>query len=131
MREVASYIEKTFGSMAVLQEQHLNQMEYQLAPTLSLSHVFKELKNATRLLEIEDYSISQTTLDQVFISFAKMQADVSEELPQTTFQCIFKNGVTLNKKKKSGQGNNKITQQAGDIELFIRRPNPNIPPELV
>ncbi|XP_067120260.1 phospholipid-transporting ATPase ABCA1-like isoform X3 [Centruroides vittatus] len=131
MREVASYIEKTFGSMAVLQEQHLNQMEYQLAPTLSLSHVFKELKNATRLLKIEDYSISQTTLDQVFISFAKMQADVSEELPQTTFQCIFKNGVTLNKKKKSGQGNNKITQQAGDIELFIRRPNPNIPPELV
>lgn len=132
MRDVATYIEKTFGSMAILQEQHLNQMEYQLASNLPLSHVFKELKNATRLLEIEDYSISQTTLDQVFISFAKMQADVCEELPQTTFQCIFKNGVTLNKKKKSGQTNNKtVTQQAGDIELFICRPNPNIPPELV
>lgn len=65
MQEVRKFIETTFGSSASLQEQHLNQMEYQLAPSLSLALVFHELEQARQMLNIEDYSVSQTTLDQV------------------------------------------------------------------
>lgn len=65
MQEVRKFIETTFGSAASLQEQHLNQMEYQLAPSLSLAVVFQELEQARQMLNIEDYSVSQTTLDQV------------------------------------------------------------------
>ncbi|UYV67347.1 ABCA1 [Cordylochernes scorpioides] len=67
--EVATFMAAAFGQSAILTEQHLNQMEYQLAPTLPLSIIFRRLQAAKETLDIEDYSVSQTTLDQVTSSF--------------------------------------------------------------
>lgn len=51
-------------------------LEYQLHnEKTSLSFVFGELERNRGLLKIEEYSVSQTTLDQVFINFAKQQTD--------------------------------------------------------
>lgn len=48
---------------------------YQLPNTfLSLSRVFHAFEEVRKHMPIEDYSVSQTTLDQVFIGFASQQA---------------------------------------------------------
>lgn len=44
-----------------------------------LSMVFDMVEKNKKQLNIEDYSISQTTLDEVFIGFAKLQAENIEE----------------------------------------------------
>ncbi|KAG8195500.1 hypothetical protein JTE90_010802 [Oedothorax gibbosus] len=116
MREVQSFIEGTFASAASLQEHHLNQMEFQLAPSLSLAFVFQELERARKGLRIEDYSVSQTTLDQVFISFAKMQADVSEGVPTESID----HQIVRNKRGKRKGNSENGAAVLGDIELLVR-----------
>lgn len=80
---VARFMESAFGPGKVeLREQHLNQMEYQVAPSVALATLFRQLETARASAALDDYSVTQTTLDQVFISFAKQQGDVEEtELP--------------------------------------------------
>uniref|UniRef100_A0A2R5LC21 Putative lipid exporter abca1 n=1 Tax=Ornithodoros turicata TaxID=34597 RepID=A0A2R5LC21_9ACAR len=80
---VAQFMEKAFGADQVeLREQHLNQMEYQVAQSVPLAVLFRQLEKARSSAALDDYSVTQTTLDQVFISFAKQQGDVEEgELP--------------------------------------------------
>uniref|UniRef100_A0A8C9TPQ4 P-type phospholipid transporter n=1 Tax=Scleropages formosus TaxID=113540 RepID=A0A8C9TPQ4_SCLFO len=59
-----------------LKERHQNVLQYQLpSHACSLAHVFSVLSNSCRELGIADYSVSQTTLDQVFVNFAKDQSD--------------------------------------------------------
>uniref|UniRef100_A0A6Q2ZH21 P-type phospholipid transporter n=1 Tax=Esox lucius TaxID=8010 RepID=A0A6Q2ZH21_ESOLU len=61
---------------STLKEKHRNMLQYQLSSSLtSLAHIFKILAKNKDLLQIEDYSVSQTTLDQVFVNFAKDQSD--------------------------------------------------------
>lgn len=79
--QVASVMERSFGAAdAQLREQHLNQMEYQLSPSVPLATLFERLEAARESSPLEDYSVTQTTLDQVFINFAKQQGDVAGEL---------------------------------------------------
>lgn len=52
------------GSM--LKEKHRNMLQYQLPSSLSsLARIFSILSRNKEQLHIEDYSVSQTTLDQV------------------------------------------------------------------
>ncbi|KAJ8271261.1 hypothetical protein COCON_G00101200 [Conger conger] len=61
---------------STLKERHRNMLQYQLPSSLtSLARIFSLLANNKELLHIEDYSVSQTTLDQVFVNFAKDQSD--------------------------------------------------------
>lgn len=89
-------------------------MQYQIDPSVPLGDIFRNLENARtsnvggvesesdsavskdndqkELLAclLEDYSVTQTTLDQVFINFAKQQGDVSApELPRHSHQHSF------------------------------------------
>ncbi len=59
------------------QEEHYNTLVYQLPPTgLQLSKVFELMEVARESLDsLEDYSVSQTTLDDVFIHFANQQRE--------------------------------------------------------
>lgn len=51
-------------------------LQYQLPSSLSsLARIFSILSQNKKRLHIEDYSVSQTTLDQVFVNFAKDQSD--------------------------------------------------------
>lgn len=51
-------------------------LQYQLPSSLSsLARIFSILSQSKKRLHIEDYSVSQTTLDQVFVNFAKDQSD--------------------------------------------------------
>ncbi|XP_038625429.1 phospholipid-transporting ATPase ABCA1 [Tachyglossus aculeatus] len=61
---------------SVLKEKHRNMLQYQLPSSLSsLARIFSILSQNKKRLHIEDYSVSQTTLDQVFVNFAKDQSD--------------------------------------------------------
>ena len=70
-----SYIETTFPG-SVLRDEHLAQLQYQISdPTATLARLFGALEAARADLGVEDYSISQTTLEQIFVGFAREQRE--------------------------------------------------------
>uniref|UniRef100_A0A2K5DK59 ATP-binding cassette sub-family A member 2 n=1 Tax=Aotus nancymaae TaxID=37293 RepID=A0A2K5DK59_AOTNA len=63
-----------------LQERHHTKVQYQLkSEHISLAQVFSKMEQVSGVLGIEDYSVSQTTLDNVFVNFAKKQSDNLEQ----------------------------------------------------
>ncbi|KAK7128111.1 hypothetical protein R3I93_020650 [Phoxinus phoxinus] len=80
---VDTYIKNSFLGIQ-LKERHQNVLHYQLpSQTCSLARVFEVLSNNNEELGIADYSVSQTTLDQVFVNFAKDQTD-DDQLREVT-----------------------------------------------
>ncbi|XP_028818388.1 LOW QUALITY PROTEIN: ATP-binding cassette sub-family A member 1 [Denticeps clupeoides] len=72
---VDSYIRRAFPAIE-LKERHQNVLQYQLpSHACSLAYVFDILSNNYEELGVAEYSVSQTTLDQVFVNFAKEQSD--------------------------------------------------------
>ncbi|KAK1175667.1 phospholipid-transporting ATPase ABCA1-like [Acipenser oxyrinchus oxyrinchus] len=75
LKPVMEFIESELPG-SVLKEKHRNMLQYQLPSSLSsLARLFSILSKNKSQLRIEDYSVSQTTLDQVFVNFAKDQSD--------------------------------------------------------
>ncbi len=65
LQPLMSFMESTFPS-AQLREKHHSMLQYQLrSAQLSLAWAFGQLEAVRDEYNIEDYSISQTTLDQV------------------------------------------------------------------
>ncbi|KAM8899352.1 phospholipid-transporting ATPase ABCA1 isoform 1-T3 [Spinachia spinachia] len=93
LKPVEDFVRQVFlGS--VLKEKHHNTLQYHLPYTQgALAHIFSQFTSHQQRLGVEDYSVSQTTLDQVFVNFAKLQhgeddpqvydnaVDTSDELP--------------------------------------------------
>ncbi|XP_063311284.1 phospholipid-transporting ATPase ABCA1 isoform X1 [Pelobates fuscus] len=75
LKPVEDFFSHAFpGSM--LKEKHRGMLQYQLRSSQSsLARIFSILSKNKKRLHIEDYSVSQTTLDQVFVNFAKDQSD--------------------------------------------------------
>ncbi|KAM4628696.1 phospholipid-transporting ATPase ABCA1 [Polymixia lowei] len=72
---VDTYIKTSFPGIE-LKERHHNVLQYQLpSHACRLARIFDMLSNNHEELGIVDYSVSQTTLDQVFVNFAKEQSD--------------------------------------------------------
>ncbi|KAK2863192.1 hypothetical protein Q5P01_002725 [Channa striata] len=93
LKPVEDFIQQTFPG-SVLKEKHHNTLQYQLPYAQgALAAIFKQFTEHQQRLHVEDYSVSQTTLDQVFVNFAKDQhgeedsggydnpVDTSDELP--------------------------------------------------
>ncbi|XP_022527822.2 phospholipid-transporting ATPase ABCA1b isoform X2 [Astyanax mexicanus] len=75
LQPVMKFIESELPG-STLKEKHRNMLQYQLPSSVSsLAHIFSILAKHKDFLRIEDYSVSQTTLDQVFVNFAKDQSD--------------------------------------------------------
>ncbi|XP_023665182.2 phospholipid-transporting ATPase ABCA1-like [Paramormyrops kingsleyae] len=76
---VEEFVKDTFaGSM--LKEKHHNTLQYQLPCTEgALATIFSQLTHHRERLGIDDYSVSQTTLDQVFVNFAQHQHEEEED----------------------------------------------------
>ncbi|KAL8178295.1 UNVERIFIED_CONTAM: Retinal-specific ATP-binding cassette transporter [Gekko kuhli] len=64
---------------SILREKHYNMLQYQIC-ACSLARIFRLILSNKDYLNIEEYSVSQTTLDQVFVNFAKQQTE-DEEIP--------------------------------------------------
>ncbi|XP_007128068.1 retinal-specific phospholipid-transporting ATPase ABCA4 [Physeter macrocephalus] len=65
------------GSMQ--RERHYNMLQFQVSSP-SLARIFRLLVSHKDSLLIEEYSVTQTTLDQVFVNFAKQQTE-THDLP--------------------------------------------------
>ena len=63
-----------------LKDQHDGLVHYRVgrAPGLTWAYLFGAVERARSMYDIEDYSVSQTTLEQVFIKFARMQREPQE-----------------------------------------------------
>jgi hypothetical protein len=88
-----------------LQEQQHNLLEYQLPSGCApLSFVFSQLETGKEKLNIQDYSISQTTLDRVFVHFAKQQGDgVGSAGPSKSLWRRFCAAFTSDDQKRQGR----------------------------
>lgn len=65
LRPVEDFVQQTFPG-SVLKEKHHNTLQYQLPYTQgALSTIFSQFTSQQQRLGVEDYSVSQTTLDQV------------------------------------------------------------------
>uniref|UniRef100_A0A023GBL8 Putative lipid exporter abca1 n=1 Tax=Amblyomma triste TaxID=251400 RepID=A0A023GBL8_AMBTT len=88
----------THFPMASLKAHHYNIVEFSLpSKQTSLSSVFKFLETNSGGFGILDFSVSQTTLDQVFVNFARQQSDESalqgdQEMTADTSTASEKNG---------------------------------------
>ncbi|KAI4890960.1 hypothetical protein NFI96_031544, partial [Prochilodus magdalenae] len=62
---VEDFVCRTFPG-SILKEKHHNTLQYQIPHTEgALTHIFSQFSNNQQTLGVEDYSVSQTTLDQV------------------------------------------------------------------
>ncbi|XP_022102575.1 uncharacterized protein LOC110985686 [Acanthaster planci] len=72
---VMDFVASTFPD-AILKERHHNMVRYQLPlETKRLADIFGAVEDNKARLGIQEYSVTQTTLDQVFVNFAKRQTD--------------------------------------------------------
>ncbi|XP_054907006.1 phospholipid-transporting ATPase ABCA1-like isoform X1 [Poeciliopsis prolifica] len=98
LKPVEDFVKLTFPD-SVLKEKHHNTLQYQLPyAQRALANIFSQFTRNQRRLGIEDYSVSQTTLDQVFVNFAHHQhgeedskaysnpVDITDELPLRSLQ---------------------------------------------
>ncbi|XP_041823569.1 retinal-specific phospholipid-transporting ATPase ABCA4-like [Melanotaenia boesemani] len=67
-----AFMESTFPG-CIQTEKHYNTLQYKISSS-SLARIFQMVLGNKDKLNIEDYSVSQTTLDQVFVNFAKQQS---------------------------------------------------------
>ncbi|KJE91770.1 ATP-binding cassette transporter 1 [Capsaspora owczarzaki ATCC 30864] len=83
LAELKQYIVDSFPD-ARLKEEHNTLVQYQLPSanstssnsaqsSVSLASIFSRMEDKRDSLEIEDYSVNQTTLEQVFVGFARFQ----------------------------------------------------------
>ncbi|XP_071965866.1 phospholipid-transporting ATPase ABCA1-like isoform X2 [Antedon mediterranea] len=79
VRQITAYFIQHYPT-AVLKECHLNLVQYELPmKSATLADIFGKLEHNKRALMIEDYSVTQTSLEQVFLNFASKQTDGIEE----------------------------------------------------
>jgi len=75
--EVTEFVRRTLSSEVQLLEAHDATYLFQLprfkAGGLSLGKVFQELQQASQAYGIEEYSVTQPSLEQVFLRFAREQ----------------------------------------------------------
>ncbi|XP_078147403.1 retinal-specific phospholipid-transporting ATPase ABCA4a isoform X1 [Centroberyx gerrardi] len=67
-----AFMDSTFPG-CIQREKHYNTLQYEISSS-SLARIFQMVLANKDRLKIEDYSVSQTTLDQVFVNFAKQQS---------------------------------------------------------
>ncbi|KAM3860773.1 LOW QUALITY PROTEIN: retinal-specific phospholipid-transporting ATPase ABCA4-like [Diretmus argenteus] len=78
LNPVEAFMESSFPG-CVQREKHHNTLQYGIAAA-SLSGIFQMVLANKDRLHIEDYAVSQTTLDQVFVNFAKQQLSEDDSI---------------------------------------------------
>ena len=87
IQPLMDFIEETFPN-SKLKDMHHGLVIYQVSSEgTSWASVFGTMERAKERFGIEDYSVSQTTLEQVFLNFARAQLEPSEEKLKCTTQC--------------------------------------------
>ncbi|RWS28178.1 ATP-binding cassette sub-family A member 1-like protein, partial [Leptotrombidium deliense] len=83
---------KTAFPCCILRAHHHNMLQFTL-PTnnIALSAIFITLQSAKQSLRLQDFSVSQTTLDQVFVSFINQQRNEFNEISHNSNETKYVN----------------------------------------
>ncbi|CAF3347478.1 unnamed protein product [Rotaria sp. Silwood1] len=75
-KTVMNYIQQHIPE-AIIKEEHNKMIHFRVSTNVSLHKMFSVLEQARNELQnlIEDYTVTQVTLDDVFVNFAKIQED--------------------------------------------------------
>lgn len=107
---VRHFVEKHFP-YAKIKDQHYNMLQYEIkSEDIALGYIFSKLEDAQRALHIEDYSVSQNTLDNVFINFVKQQTEIIQELEEN------RQLTSLNNKSCESPRNNINSEDVLEVE---------------
>ncbi|XP_023820616.1 retinal-specific ATP-binding cassette transporter isoform X2 [Oryzias latipes] len=98
LEPVETFMETSFPG-CVQREKHYNTLQYQIASS-SLARIFQLVVVNKDRLSIEDYSVSQTTLDQVFVNFAKQQTAEDEDALRRTVNARKDTKISPAKRKR-------------------------------
>ena len=79
-QDLIEFIERSFVESSI-QESHKNLFEF-VIKNVKLSEIFGKIERNRETLQIKDYSVSQTTLDQIFINFARENKEETNENKQ-------------------------------------------------
>ncbi|XP_063678644.1 phospholipid-transporting ATPase ABCA3-like isoform X4 [Bolinopsis microptera] len=71
------FMKKIFPD-AILKEEHMGYLHYELSAGIAWSTIFDEMEKNRKPLYITDYAVNQTSLEQVFLNFAKDQRSEDE-----------------------------------------------------
>ncbi|KAF9424045.1 hypothetical protein HW555_000754 [Spodoptera exigua] len=77
---IKEYVGQNFQNPRIMEEYQGLLTYYLPDRSMAWSRMFGVMERAKRDLEIEDYSISQTTLEQIFLQFTKYQRQAGESL---------------------------------------------------
>ena len=72
VQDFHAFIQASFPKN-VLKDKHQGLVKYELLGVRSWAYVFGKLEEAKEQFGLEDYSVSQTTLEQVFLDLIKEQ----------------------------------------------------------
>ncbi len=87
IQPLMDFIEATFPK-STLKDVHQGLVHYHIADTsISWAKIFGTMERAKATYNIEDYSVSQTTLEQVFINFARSQVPPQEKVKGCCAKC--------------------------------------------
>lgn len=88
VNRVKTFVDETFPG-SFLKDYHEGLLNYQVeTPNLTWSRIFGTIEEAKGKLDIEDYSVSQTTLEQLFISFARKQREPQDQETSCGRKCM-------------------------------------------
>ena len=100
----------SFPSNFILKERHINILQYEIAEQhVSLKEIFSKLEQLLNDQRIADYSVSQNTLDNVFVNFVRDQSDTLQT----------KNGRS--KRRRKDQRNEILDDTFDDGSFVVRR----------
>ena len=76
--EVKEFMSSSFPGCQ-LKSEHCNLLQYSITDEeLAWSQIFGRIEEAKERLHIEDYSVGQTSLEQIFLTFARKQRESSD-----------------------------------------------------
>lgn len=108
-----AFINKTFPN-AVLKEEHLGYLHFELNAGVSWSVIFEEMENNKKGLAIQDYAVNQTSLEQVFLNFAKDQKSEDDVIKKRGCCSCFGKRDTQIEDSESGQRFSRVSMNRGN-----------------
>lgn len=117
---VIDYIQKLIRE-AIVKEEHNKMIHFRVSPNVALHRMFTVLETAREELVnlIEDYTVTQVTLDDVFVNFAKAQQDNSDTMHETDNEDLYE--LTCRKANRIG-GFKLILNQSTSCKSFFLGP---------
>ena len=84
-------------SDAILKDIHPGFVHYHIAPSPNISwgRMFRQMEIAKDKFNLDAYSVGQTSLEQVFLNFAKAQVDIDEPVRRRNILGLVKRALPL------------------------------------